>query len=354
MRSHPIICARAQQSIRRAFTLIELLVVIAIIAVLIALLLPAVQQAREAARKSQCINNLKQIGIAMQNHHDTYQKFPSGGWGWNWNGDADRGSGWTQPGGWLYSILPFIEAQQIWELGKGGNLAQKQAANVTRLAYVPKGMNCPSRRGGGPWINANITANVYADTGTIATLGRTDYAGCAGDLYRVEFDAGPGAGAAANLWSNGDVRSFWDPKILPGGTYDKNLCRGIFFTVSEIKVRDILRGTSNVIMVGEKLVDIGKYFDGTDPGDNESMYSGMNNDTFRCTFLPPINDNRNYPSLNIAASGGYPAVNGTSWTYFFGSPHSGAANFLYCDGSVRQIAYSTDRELFRAMGNRMP
>ena len=98
-----------------AFALVELLVVIAIIGVLIALLLPAVQAAREAARISQCKNHLKQIGTAMRGHDMAYGFYPSGGWGNKWVGHADMGPGILQPGGWAYSILPFME-QQILSL----------------------------------------------------------------------------------------------------------------------------------------------------------------------------------------------------------------------------------------------
>src|SRR5262245_5204062 len=94
-----------EHQIRRAFTLVELLVVIAIIGILVGLLLPAVQAAREAARRTQCQHNMKQLGLAMLNHHDTYKRFPSAGWGAWWGPDPDRGTGRKQPGGWTFSLL---------------------------------------------------------------------------------------------------------------------------------------------------------------------------------------------------------------------------------------------------------
>ncbi|MGH7222415.1 MAG: DUF1559 domain-containing protein, partial [Gemmataceae bacterium] len=123
---------------RSAFTLIELLVVIAIIAVLIGLLLPAVQMAREAAARSQCQNNLKQIGLALHMHHDTYQFFPSGGSANAMIPNTIAGSpaiGPAQQCSWLYQILPYVEQQAVWY----------NSPTAPRSAI--KTYFCPSRRG---------------------------------------------------------------------------------------------------------------------------------------------------------------------------------------------------------------
>jgi len=111
--------ARRKRAHARAFTVVELLVVISIIGMLLSLLLPAVQASRECARANTCKNNLREIGLALLNHESALKRFPSGGWGFQWYGDPDRGSDLAQPGGWAFSVLPYIERRDLRSYGAG-------------------------------------------------------------------------------------------------------------------------------------------------------------------------------------------------------------------------------------------
>ena len=124
------------------FTLVELLVVITIIGILIALLLPAVQAAREAARRAQCSNNLKQMALACLQHEEVNKFLPSGGWGWTWAGDPDRGFGKKQPGGWHFSILPYMGLENLHDM----SLGQNYAAAVHAAEQPVSTFICPTRR----------------------------------------------------------------------------------------------------------------------------------------------------------------------------------------------------------------
>ena len=132
---------------RCAFTLVELLVVIAIIGILIGLLLPAINAAREAGRRAHCKNNLKQLGLAAQNHLNEQGIFPTGGWGWGWCGDPNLGYKRSQPGGWTFNILPYMEFKYLYNYGAGGgpgSTPQMNGAALMLKTAIPTYI-CPSR-----------------------------------------------------------------------------------------------------------------------------------------------------------------------------------------------------------------
>ena len=172
---------------RGGFTLVELLVVIAIIGILVALLLPAVQSAREAARRVQCTNHLKQLGLAALNHESAIRHFPAGGWSYRWIGDPDRGTDWRQPGGQFYNMLPYMEQEVVYQLqsGQANGFPVRNAAK-TMISTPISVMNCPTRRDPGaydtlPVFASGIYGPHYADPSP--KQARSDYAGNGGSVF---------------------------------------------------------------------------------------------------------------------------------------------------------------------------
>ncbi|MES2790154.1 MAG: DUF1559 domain-containing protein [Planctomycetota bacterium] len=280
---------------RSGFTLIELLVVIAIIAVLIALLLPAVQQARESARRTQCRNHLKQFGLAMHNHHDTYLVLPSGGTGWTYhmtyttNGAPEVAP--RQNGGWGFQVLPFIEGHLVW---KGGSSTTNMERSILAISTPNVLFFCPSRRS--PSVNPP-TADWYTDpsnSGLTFAHAQTDYAS-----------------------SNGQNT-------------------GAITQTKSQRFADISDGTSQTMLLGEKKLDrsaLGQY----QGDDNEGYTAGWDHDTVRWTDRAPAVD------TNIAGGWGEQR---------FGSSHPGGFNALFCDGAVKTINYNISLTVFGLIGDR--
>lgn len=303
---------------REGFTLLEVLVVAAIIGMLLALLMPAVRYAREAAKRMECQNNLRQLALAVQNHEAAHGVLPSDGWGWRWIGDPNRGVGVAQPGGWFYQILPMTERNDLWDLGAGKTgtqlreelgLLSEQNVGLFRCPYRPAPPTAP----GFGYINA-VPKEAY---------GRSDYAINAGDFYYHD----PGGPVSLE---EGDALDF----IWP----DTSLATGVCFLRSAIRWSDIPDGLSKTYLVGEKRVATRAYDSESqaenDFGYDQSPFVGADVDTHRWTELPP------FPDSAVAER------------TRFGSAHREVFHMAMCDGSVEAISYDIHTDVFRKGGNR--
>ena len=322
------------------FTLVELLVVITIIGMLIALLLPAVQAAREAARRMQCSNNLKQLALGALDHESANGCLPTGGWGVPWVGDPDRGFGKRQPGGWAFSVAPYIELQPLFELGKGDDNPATRTASIGRCMATPvTTLMCPSRRSPLPYPEVSITT-IYYKFGTFtapALVGKTDYAGNAGttDLPYLDgtMPSGPASLSEGDSWTNAQ----WNAQY-------HTLDTGVINCHTATTLVDITDGTSNTYLLGEKYVNPDVYDTGTGHYDDSSWEAGADWDVLRWVgvtsnpadgqFLP----RQDTPGIDTGGC--------------FGSAHSTGCNIAMCDGSVQFISYAIDIATHWRLGNR--
>jgi prepilin-type N-terminal cleavage/methylation domain-containing protein len=363
---------------QRGFTLVELLVVIAIIGILVALLLPAIQAAREAARRSQCKNNLKQIALGWLLHEDTHGFLPSGGWSYLFSADANRGYGPDQPGSWAYNILTYMEQADVRDLGSGVTGAAFRKASETLHSTPIAEFTCPSRRASRVYrseMNGIRVQNWLTGLAQSRGIVKMDYAASAGSSRYWDGDP-------ANFWNPADYNEAknspqWTPTDIcrrgaPGilGPMFARCQNGVSYYRSEVKVSMIPDGTTNTYMVGEKYVRPEAYegvpTDRNSPefdwGENQCMYVGLEWDNYRVAYEParvPYPDGTTLspfpPAANPNVDFYQPRQDTLGYTTYgaFGSAHSAGFHMAMCDGSVQSISYDIDVWTHRVLANRM-
>jgi prepilin-type N-terminal cleavage/methylation domain-containing protein len=338
---------------RRGLTLIELLVVIAIIGLLIALLLPAVQSARESARRTTCARNVRQLAQACLSHLTAHNAFPSGGWGGHWVGDADRGFGRSQPGGWIYSTLPFMEQTQVWALGAGLTGPAKNNAHKHRNETLLPCVDCPSRRTGFTSNTSPSAVQTWNPQGYLKTYNnasaslvmmRSDYAITSG---RQTGNSCPYAGNCQACLEDGagytskSIGGAGGPSSIAQGDSatwqrDFDFCQtlnrrrspqgslGISPVGNGTQAASIRDGMSQTYLLGEKWVSSTAYANVL-TFDTDSAYASGNG---RFNGAPQ-------PDFLVDGRSTY-----TSGWGGFGSAHPNVFIMAFCDGSVRPISFT--------------
>ena len=295
---------------RSGFTLIELLVVIAIIGVLVALIMPAVQSAREAANRTQCINNLKQMGLASQEYHDSFGSFPGG---WYCDGALDVNCNPVGPTSYMWNGMTglFMKMEQ-------GNLYNElnfslRTNDPDNLTAVRRTMNvfvCPSNRHAQQTSSTNTAVNAIK-------FGPSDYRGNLAAGYNLAAGVNPtytaGTTDPTNTTDNGT------PPVPVIGIFDN----GTNYQNSTVSIADITDGTTNTVQMGETLT--GTWAEATS-----------------CCVRTTVDRTINKPIL-IAGK--------TSYTYWM-SKHPGLVNFLNCDGSVKTVTNQINKQVLVKMMTR--
>jgi len=350
-------CYKSLPARRAGFTLIELLVVIAIIAVLIALLLPAVQQAREAARRTQCKNNLKQLGLAMHNFHDTYGKFPVG----EYNDDHNN---W----GFTMYLLPYFDQAPLYQLMTNITdtncmwlppyLSKTSPSNISTCSQlsgangdIDNVLNNPTA-GCGRCVTNNTCGNATVTNGAATSvlpglicpsdilptaqrngLAKTNYLGSLGNASLWNGGVGSGGYSTNFGGNNGTVQN--GILLFSNDNYNS------YF----VKISDVIDGTSNTLAIGEITVSNTAATGNT----NAPTWAG-GQQQFGGYGSPTCGEQMRAADINFPINS-KPAT-GTVSDFAFGSQHVGGAHFLLTDGSIRLVSQNLDGRTYSALGSR--
>lgn len=297
---------------RRAFTLIELLVVIAIIAVLIALLLPAVQQAREAARRSQCKNNLKQVGLALQNYHDSFGTMPPGT---VWPSGVNSG---PRTGGFVIHTLPYFDQATVYNL-----------------------------------INFNVSGILWYGNNTTATAAALPMLLCPSDGMATGFIV-----SASQRWSRSNYLGIFSGAnsgdMFTAASDNDSTKRAVFGMNRGAQIRDIIDGTSNTLIVAEYLTGVtstearASAWSDQSPGTQLFVAQSPNSTVSDvCYDINPASWCTNAPALNLPAIGNTTIAAQTATAR---SRHTGGVHGVMVDGSVRFFSDNINLPTWKALG----
>ncbi len=292
---------------RSAFTLIELLVVLAIIAVLIGLLLAAVQQVREAAARAQCLSNLRQLALAMQNYHDSQGRFPPGQFLGPY-GEGRNSYCWS----WFARLLPYVEQDNLFQQG---HVPNRTLLDSGIASWQIKLFLCPSD--GSSWSGPRTNAgNLYG-----FPVGQSNYKGVSGANWGS--DSSQGLPDVNSVWPNRGTNGSYDGLDNGDGMIFRSDYR------SGIRLASITDGTSNTFMIGEDI-----------PSLNEYCSWPYANNAYGTCAIPP--------NVQRLPGGLYPPADWqNNWS--FRSRHPNGLNFAYADGSVHFLANAIDLPVYRAM-----
>jgi len=385
---------------KRGFTLVEMLVVVAIIGTLAGLILPAVQSAREASRLNSCRNNLVQLAKGLIHHETSKSFFPSGGWGPAWLGVATRHSDSSQPGSWIFSLLPYIEEGNTRNIVDNLTMATCADRYQTLAKTLLPALACPTRRSMQAVAPKTLPHYAYATADTIVSIpaaSRSDYAANSGSYGSCAAVAGF-KGIAANAITNavsvtvcpsgstvpipqvastanathvgktcGDCDSSLEadaalnirgqfPLLANGDAWRKlataaklgqatdvrlvlpDLQDGIIYRMSRVQAASVFDGLSNVYLVGEKYVAADKY-----TAEGSDADSGDDGPLFAGYSNNTVRSGFERPTRDAA---------GESHPTAFGSAHSSGWNAAFGDGSVRTLSYTIDASIHQQLSAR--